>query len=564
MFRIIALFLFLLPNVAFAQTPCALPCLITGTDGPVGPAGPPGTTGPAGPQGVAGPQGPAGPNGVDPSFLQGFIGGLTLSNDTAYPNTVLAVANGSAVDSATATFIKLAATKKSTSATWAAGAGNGGMAPGLTVGAVKWYSVFAILNGGIGDVYFDLPMVTASNPPSGTTAYRHLGWFLTDGLSNIQQMPCTDDTCMWVTCMCVPAIGTYDYVATNPCAAGSATLHCTTTITLPNVPPGAPVTAIANIDVANISIPPAAVGWILTSPSVTRIYALSEGGNEPTSPHVSFAQVQIQTDAYARITSTVDSHGAGSGSSPTVFFLQVTGFVYHRNPPAPSTAPPGTPTVVGTLGVPSLNASSQTLTTSAPLVQGNLATVCVLLDTVNPVTVSSVTDGLNLYYLVKRQTQAALVQLEIWAATNVSPIPSGSPVTLSFSGGTGSGSGVAAIMAQTSGLTSGALKPTGSIPAIVADQIAGGNGSTATSATATTGTLASANEIGIGCSYQYAPHTYLGAAGFTNLTSASAGANGTLWMDYKKLSATSPVTYTPTWNVGGSNAAAALATFRGY
>lgn len=41
-----------------AQTPCALPCLITGTDGPQGPIGP------AGPQGVAGPQGPAGPGGV--------------------------------------------------------------------------------------------------------------------------------------------------------------------------------------------------------------------------------------------------------------------------------------------------------------------------------------------------------------------------------------------------------------------------------------------------------------------------------------------------------------------
>lgn len=40
-----------------AQTPCTLPCLITGTDGPQGPAGPPGAIGP---QGIAGPQGASG------------------------------------------------------------------------------------------------------------------------------------------------------------------------------------------------------------------------------------------------------------------------------------------------------------------------------------------------------------------------------------------------------------------------------------------------------------------------------------------------------------------------
>jgi hypothetical protein len=54
----ILLVLACLVTQAQAQTPCALPCLITGTDGPQGPVGP---AGPQGPQGIQGPQGVAGP-----------------------------------------------------------------------------------------------------------------------------------------------------------------------------------------------------------------------------------------------------------------------------------------------------------------------------------------------------------------------------------------------------------------------------------------------------------------------------------------------------------------------
>lgn len=59
--RILILIINLLfSSFALAQTPCALPCLITGTDGPQGPIGPTGEQGIQGVQGIAGPQGPNG------------------------------------------------------------------------------------------------------------------------------------------------------------------------------------------------------------------------------------------------------------------------------------------------------------------------------------------------------------------------------------------------------------------------------------------------------------------------------------------------------------------------
>jgi hypothetical protein len=60
---------------ARAQTPCDLPCLITGTAGPQGPQGPEGPPGPS-VQGPAGPQGPQGAAGSGGNMIPG--GRLTL------------------------------------------------------------------------------------------------------------------------------------------------------------------------------------------------------------------------------------------------------------------------------------------------------------------------------------------------------------------------------------------------------------------------------------------------------------------------------------------------------
>lgn len=116
-----------------------------------------------------------------PSFLGGFIGGLTLSRSST---TVMAVASGTCMDSTGAVPITLGSFTKSTGGTWVAGSGGNGMGTGLTVASSTWYHVFAIMNGGLADVYFDTS-VTATHAPAGTTGYRRIGSFKTDASAHI-------------------------------------------------------------------------------------------------------------------------------------------------------------------------------------------------------------------------------------------------------------------------------------------------------------------------------------------------------------------------------------------
>ena len=121
------------------------------------------------------------PTGV----LRSYIAGYTLSNDGTSPNTVLDIAAGTAADSTNARMIVLAtAFTKSTAGVWAAGTGSNGMGTGVTIGNSTWYHVFAIINGGNTDVYFDTS-VSAANAPAGTTYFRRIGSFLTDGSAHI-------------------------------------------------------------------------------------------------------------------------------------------------------------------------------------------------------------------------------------------------------------------------------------------------------------------------------------------------------------------------------------------
>lgn len=116
--------------------------------------------------------------------LEGYIAGLNLSNDGTLPNTVLDVAAGVCTDSTNTVSISLGAFTKSTAGSWVAGSGNNGMGVGLTIAASTWYFVFAIIRSGVADVYIDTS-ATAANKPAGTTAFRRIGEFLTDGSAHI-------------------------------------------------------------------------------------------------------------------------------------------------------------------------------------------------------------------------------------------------------------------------------------------------------------------------------------------------------------------------------------------
>lgn len=118
---------------------------------------------------------------------ENYISGYILSNDSTSPNTVLDIAAGQASDSTNAVSILLAsAFTKSTGGSWASGSGNPGMGTGLSIAANTWYHVFAIINAGATDVYFDTS-VGAANAPSGTTAFRRIGSFLTNSSAQINR-----------------------------------------------------------------------------------------------------------------------------------------------------------------------------------------------------------------------------------------------------------------------------------------------------------------------------------------------------------------------------------------
>jgi hypothetical protein len=176
------------------------------------------------------------------TVVRGHIAGFQLSNDGTNPNTVLDVASGMCADSTAASWITTAATfYGATGGAWAAGAGSAAapvnkMGTGLTIAASTWYHVFAILNGGNADIYFDTS-IGAANKPAGTTAYRRIGSFLTSASAQI-------------VAFAAMILGSqrYFYWASEPMDFSSA-LSSTTArnlVTL-SVPPGVSVAPLARV-----------------------------------------------------------------------------------------------------------------------------------------------------------------------------------------------------------------------------------------------------------------------------------------------------------------------------
>lgn len=190
---------------------------------------------------------------LDASYFQGAIGGLNLSNDSGAPNSILDVSAGYGVDSTNSTFIKLGAFTKTTGGVWVAGTGQFGMGTGLTIANTTWYHVFAITNAGIPDVYFDTS-ASAANAPTGTTVFRRIGSFRTDGSAHILPFIQNGDNFMWATFFA-------DIAANNP-----GTAAVTRTLT---VPTGVKVQAIGQAMIKDTTTVNSAVAWLLTDLALT-------------------------------------------------------------------------------------------------------------------------------------------------------------------------------------------------------------------------------------------------------------------------------------------------------
>ncbi len=121
---------------------------------------------------------------VDPTYLRGYISGLTLSNDGVTPNTILDIALGIATSDDASTLMKLASAYTKTTGAWAVGTGNGAWDTG-TVPAANWAHVFLIErpDTGVTDILFSLS-ATAPTMPTNYTKKRRIGSFKTTA-SNI-------------------------------------------------------------------------------------------------------------------------------------------------------------------------------------------------------------------------------------------------------------------------------------------------------------------------------------------------------------------------------------------
>lgn len=218
-------------------------------------------------------------NYVDGSVGWATLGGLTTSRASA---TTIAVAAGKCTDSTNLIGIMLAsAMTKSIGGAWASGNNSNGMGNGLTIAAGTWYHVFAIVNAGAADVYFDTS-VSAANKPASTTAFRRIGSFLTNGSAQIVAYSQIGDTFIWTAPVVetrsggtfvlagVPSGIIVEAMMTGYIAASASTYSLTYSS---SVQPGLPTTAL----VSGIGNTQASGSFRLLVPATAQIIETASG-----------------------------------------------------------------------------------------------------------------------------------------------------------------------------------------------------------------------------------------------------------------------------------------------
>lgn len=215
-----------------------------------------------------------GPLVIDRPVLRGYIDGLTLSNGTDADHDI-DIATGIASDSTGAYWLALTSgLTKQIDATWAAGDNAGGLFSG-SVAADTTYHVFLIRKDSDGsiDAGFDTS-VTASNIPSGYTAYRRIGSLYTDSSSNWVVFTQSGDRFI------LAALSTTDYADPGT----SAFLHATA------VPSG--IFVEVEVDAVLRDVSPAASTYvILSSPFAT--------DTEPAPANCTLAQASTASNRMA-------------------------------------------------------------------------------------------------------------------------------------------------------------------------------------------------------------------------------------------------------------------------
>lgn len=131
--------------------------------------------------------------------LRGYIGGLTLSNNSGSPQTTINTASGVAASDDATTLMRLAAFTKNANAAWAVGSGNGCLATGSSLSNNMWYHVFVIARTDTGVV--DQLCSTSLSPtlPTSYTKKRRIGSFRTNSSAQILQFRQNADEFLWMS-----------------------------------------------------------------------------------------------------------------------------------------------------------------------------------------------------------------------------------------------------------------------------------------------------------------------------------------------------------------------------
>jgi hypothetical protein len=245
------------------------------------------------------------------SFFRGWLGGLTVANNTASPNTVIDTSAGVANADDATTLMTLAAFTKNANATWAVGSGNGCLDSGSGLAANTWYHLFVIARMDTG-VVDELCSTSATAPtlPGSYTKKRRIGSFKTNASSQILAFSQLGDEFIWaapVQDVNVTTLGT-----------------TATTFTLASVPAGVQVNALVR-------------GWMTNSSNLILGLILPAGESTTTvnSPaaNMNFYSTSSTTGTVATLnvrTSTTQQVKAIASSTSTTFYLVTYGWIDTR------------------------------------------------------------------------------------------------------------------------------------------------------------------------------------------------------------------------------------------
>jgi hypothetical protein len=131
--------------------------------------------------------------------LHGFLGGMTLSNDSMNANTVIDTAAGAAESSDGVALMPLNAFTKNANAAWAVGTGNGCLSGASGLSPTTWYHLFVIERTDTGVVDEICSTTIPASLPSGYTEQRRIGSFKTDASAHILQFSQVGDVFYWAS-----------------------------------------------------------------------------------------------------------------------------------------------------------------------------------------------------------------------------------------------------------------------------------------------------------------------------------------------------------------------------